>query len=152
MPTVFHDDGSTLENFAGESLVRCPRCRDRASAHAPRDGRPARLTCAGCGLARLGDAPVRGGRPPSGPADAHFGLPLWLQASCAGQTLWAYSLTHVAFLERLVSAGLRLRHRPAPTIYVNRRLASRLPRWILLAKHRAAVRRGLAELRALAWA
>jgi hypothetical protein len=75
---------------------------------------------------------------------------LWLQVPCAGHTLWAYNLAHVEYLERLVSAGLRLRHRPVDTTYVNKRLAARLPRWVLSAKHRATVLRGLAELRALA--
>jgi hypothetical protein len=73
-----------------------------------------------------------------------------LQVPCAGQVLWAYNVDHLAFLERLVSADLRLRHRPVDTQYVNRRLASRLPKWMLTAKHRPAVLKGLAELRALA--
>jgi hypothetical protein len=154
MVEVFHDDGTALWNFSGEYLVRCPRCHAKAFVHGPRDGRHARFVCERCGLTCDGDSPMHPAAfnvsVMSGPTDVHFGLPVWLQVSCVGHTLWAYNLPHVAFLERLVSADLRLRPRPAPTLYVNKRLASRLPRWMLSAKHRAAVMRGLAELRVLA--
>ena len=147
MAEVFHDDGTSLWEFEGEFLVRCPRCEARALVHQPQAERPPRFVCAQCGLAREFDGQFssRGG-----PTDAYFGYPVWLQTSCVGETLWAYNLEHVTFLERVVSASLRLRHRPADTHYVNKRLASRLPRWMLAAKHRDAVLRGLAELRELA--
>jgi hypothetical protein len=146
MAKVFHDDGTTIYDFGDEFLVRCPRCQACALVHQHYPERP-RFACARCGLAREFDehSSARGG-----PSDWYFGYPLWLQVPCVGHILWAHNFEHLTFLERLVSAGLRLRHRPADTHYVNRRLAARLPRWMLSAKHRAAVLRGLAELRELA--
>lgn len=151
MAQVFHDDSVALWNFAHDFLVRCPGCRAQAFVHGPRDGRHARFVCEQCGLARVDDPPGIAVRPsPAGrPTDHHFGLPLWLQVSCSGHTLRAFNTPHLDYLDRLVSAGLRLRCRPVAVPYVNKRLASRLPKWMLAAKHRPAVIRGLAELRML---
>jgi hypothetical protein len=155
MAEVFHDDGTALWEFTSEYLVRCPRCDAKAFVHDPRGNHRARFVCERCGL-------TRGESPPSlkalnvvsvgGPTDAYFDLPVWLQVPCVGHVLWAYNLKHLEFLERVVSANLRLRSRPVDTVYVNKRLASRLPQWMLSAKHRTAVLKGLAELRGLAGA
>ena len=43
-----------------------------------------------------------------GPVDWYFHLPLWLQAPCCGETLWAYNAAHLDFLfENYVRATLR---------------------------------------------
>jgi ribosomal protein S27AE len=144
---VFHDDGTVLYDLGHEFLVRCPRCDSRAIVYGPQEGQPPRFVCGSCGLTRMGENARSGW---GGHGDVYFALPLWLTVSCVGHTLWAYHLAHVAFLERLVSADLRLRSRPAPTIHINKRLAARLPKWMLAAKHRSAVMRGLAKLRELA--
>lgn len=144
--TVFHDDGASIGDFQDSALVRCPRCRRRAEWFRRSHDRAARLVCGSCGLARLDASQPSIVQMPSPCSEP----PLWLQRPCVGRILWAYNLRHVHFLEMLVAARLRLRSRPVETTYVDERLASRLPKWLLAAKHRAAVLHGLEELRRLA--
>lgn len=144
---VFHDDGRSIGDFLDSALVRCPRCRRRAEAFGWRGEVAARLVCGACGLARTFEE-----RRTSlvGSLGADSDPPLWLQGPCVGRILWAYNMRHVHFLDAVVSARLRLRSRPVESGHVNKRLASRLPKWLLAAKHRAAVLHGLVELRRLA--
>jgi len=101
-----------------ETLVVCPQCEGCARS-APIDGStqarqslfaPRRLVCSKCGhwcdwsADRL-DRPwhvVPG-------EDDFFRLPLWLQTSCCGQTLWFYNREHLELVERYVTASLRER-------------------------------------------
>ena len=126
---------------------RCGTCGRpfRRGKRLPRP--PARRTtsvaCAGCGARteeRVQWVPLHAPEP----REPHFGLDLWLQTPCRGHTLWAYNERHLAFLERYVGATLRKR-RP----HVNRSLASRLPRWMLLADRRDDVMECLGRLRAM---
>jgi hypothetical protein len=145
-----------LGQFASDILVRCPRCAGCAHLirlRAPPSGVTAgyRCVCAGCGavrdwlLPRDRYVPVPG----AGPELAGFGLSLWLQAPCCGETLWAYNLAHLAFLERYIGARLRS-YRGLPRRFLgNRTLEGRLPRWMLAAKHRQRVLRCLQALREL---
>jgi hypothetical protein len=167
MPQRFADQGQSIAGFASEFLVRCPRCGARALVRGapPTAARPAsraapRLTCPACGYAQDWRPPARWvpiitgpqavRSPPAdaiivgGAFDWYFHQPLWLQTPCVGHTLWAYNAQHLEFLEQYVAAELRER-RPN----VNRSLASRLPRWMLEAKHRSDVLSGLRRLRAL---
>ena len=53
----FGDRGWSLGGFAGEFVVRCPRCGSAATVrrdwdHAARAWRPAAVVCAGCGFSR----------------------------------------------------------------------------------------------------
>lgn len=79
--------------------------------------------------------------PSQAPHDPCFGYPLWLQTRCAGQVLWAYNEDHLEFLRDYVGASLRER-----TPNANATLASRLPTWIKMAKHRPAVLRAIKRL------
>ena len=145
MIDAYHDDGRSIYDFGGQFLVRCPRCDQRAIVIGDWQFPEPRLTCEHCGLVRIGAMAASIG----GPHDWYFRESLWLQVECAGHTLWAYNLSHIEFLENLVAAKLRLRDRPVDTTYVNKRLTSRLPKWMFSAKNRESVRRGLAQLREL---
>lgn len=57
--------------------------------------------------------------------DLCFGLPLWLQTPCRGQTLWAFNPRHLKFLREALGATLRERG-SANTASA----ASRLPGWL----------------------
>ena len=70
-------------------------------------------------------------------------MPLWLQTNCCGQVLWAFNQKHLEFLEKYVSQTLRKR-----PLNANGSLQSRLPKWILSAKNRDAVVRGIKRLKA----
>lgn len=155
---------TSLWTLAREFLVRCPSCDAMARVRPdPEDRlRRARFSCLACGrgrhwrppqrtvtlasAARLGVTP---GQLTIGlPIDWYFHLPLWLQTPCCGETLWAYNARHLAWLRSYVEAGQRGSTRNHRTGWTNASLASRLPRWIQLAKHRGAVLRALAKLEA----
>jgi len=101
-----------------------------------------RLHCPGCGTMNV--VPLRWypAQWRATATDPFFGLPLWLQTSCAGKRLWAYNRAHVGILRRYVGAQLRERQ---PN--VNMSWATKLPSWIKLAKHRERVLKSLDDLR-----
>jgi hypothetical protein len=68
------------------------------------------------------------------PHDPVFGLPLWLQISCLGETLWVYNEEHLCRLRAYVAATLRER-----TISSRGGSIARLPAWMSAAKNRGAV-------------
>lgn len=144
----FQDPGASVGSFADEFIVACPRCQHQARVVAAGPQGDARATCQHCGFARSArEGPGFGGPVYTGPADPFFGLPLWLQSRCCGETLWAWNAGHLRFLAGLVGADLRERPRQEPVSGDrNRLLASRLPRWILSARNRDEVRRSLARL------
>jgi hypothetical protein len=148
-----------LEKFADDILVRCKTCASsghllRLPARPVRPYRVAgyRFVCGGCATTRdwLLPRDRRIPIPAGGPELDGFGLSLWLQVPCSGEVLWAYNIAHVAFLERYVGARVRSQRSAPRTFLGNGTLESRLPRWILLAKHRPRVLRGLQSLRELA--
>ena len=155
-------DDSTLSDFGGEFLVVCPRCqrqarvRDRDTDDAPRVA----LTCSHCGLSDFWTQtepgvltaadPKRypaGAVAMGGPVDWYFHLPLWLQTSCCGETLWAYNAAHLAFIEDYVRATLR-EHTRGEHGWRNQALRNRLPAWMKDAKNRDDLLRCVDKLRA----
>ncbi len=73
-----------------------------------------------------------------------LGLPLYLQAPCAGHTLWALNARHLAWIEAFLAA--KLREDAAPTRH--KTAVSALPQWLILARHRDEALRAIARLRA----
>jgi hypothetical protein len=69
-------------------------------------------------------------------------LPLWLQTRCCGEVLWALNEDHLSYLEIYLGARVRRRVRG-----LNSTVPARLPKWMLAAKNREAVMRGLRRLR-----
>jgi hypothetical protein len=157
-------DDSTLLDFGGEFLVVCPRSaaqawvRDRGPAATPRVA----LTCPHCGLSQFWAAAEPGTphsvtaadpqRYPPGvvaigaPVDWYFHLPLWLQTSCCGETLWAYNAAHLDFIEDYVRATLR-EHARGEHGWRNQALGNRLPRWMKDGKNREDVLKCVERLR-----
>lgn len=135
----------TLDTFADEFLVVCPRCSHKARVQAATASRPARLTCIDCGTSKflasatktLGDA-----------ADPYFRLPLWLRVPCSAGIVWAFNERHLDYLFEYVSAENRRRPVRAPTDPRNALLESRLPRWMKLATNRAEIVAAIQKLRA----
>ena len=149
MTTRFRAHGETLEDFGGEVWVACPRCSRRALVRVREPGAapPVQLACTHCGHSP-GWAPSRPGvahaADPAalpglvafgGPVDPYFHLPLWLQAPCCGERLWAFNPAHLRWLEEYVGAALRERA-PGEHGWANRGMASRLPRWMKSAANR----------------
>jgi hypothetical protein len=77
------------------------------------------------------------------PHDPVFGLPLWLQISCLGETLWAYNAEHLDRLRAYVGATLRER-----TVFSRGGSIARLPAWMSAAKNRRAVLTAFERLQA----
>ncbi len=148
-------DPTYLERFASDILVRCNRCSGAARLIRLYDDRQQllghRFVCALCGCNRDWRRDEDGGIrcPSGGPNLQWFDLTLWLQTGCRGETLWAYNLPHVEFLETYIGAELRERSHNSDWGWANSSMQSRLPKWMLDAHHRADVIAGLGRLRAL---
>lgn len=154
MPRRAIPTNETVDAYADEFLVVCPRCsgqavvRDRGPDVTPR----IRLTCASCAhtqeLERRPSVHATSSDPRFAPGallvgaavDAYFRLPLWLQVPCCGATLWAYNARHLAALVEYVGAELRERRQDEGG-WRNAGMRSRLPRWMQVAKNREEVLR-----------
>jgi hypothetical protein len=147
----FRDGLRWIDSFIGEVLVVCPRCGGCARVAAADSATmylfaPRTLACAACGLSRSweGDSLTRhAGR---SAVDDHFELPLWIQAPCCGETLWAYNWRHLDLIESFVRAVHRER-RPNAYGWSNRSVVSRFPRWMKSAHNRVALLACIARLR-----
>ena len=77
------------------------------------------------------------------PIDRAFGLPLYLQTSVKGNTLWLYNLEHLEYVRSYVSAKLRGddgRHKYS--------IVTNLPRWVKSRKNRELIIKKLNGLEA----
>lgn len=153
MSERFVDSGETVHAFTDETLVACPRCAGCAVSRQldPLAARgwftPRRLTCTHCGYTDCWESRsiARGWYHAR---DDYFELPLWLQTSCCGETLWAYNEQHLEFIEAFVGAKVRVRSPGAAADgWSNRSLASRLPGWLKSARNRDAVLKATGRLR-----
>jgi hypothetical protein len=127
---------------------RCPRCDRwipsrawRRVEEGPRSERR-EARCPRCGNVVRG---VIAWTTTGVPEDPFFGAPLWLQAPCCGDLLWAWNLRHLELLAAFV--GATLRERPATGTGTGS-MAWRLPRWMKLARNRAEVLAAIDRLRA----
>lgn len=134
------DDKRWLHSFANEVLAVCPSC-DGCVRVVEREG-ARRAVCPACAWTRE-DNPRTSTW--GVPYDPYFGLPLWLQAPCAGEVLWAFNGEHLDVLESYVAAGLR--ERP-PGDARPQSMLERLPVWAKAAKNRDGVLAAIARLRA----
>lgn len=148
------DDGTCLEDFANRFQVACPDCGACALVESiPNESHPimriGKFCCPKCGASRT-TKECKGSK--RGPVDWHFGYPLWLQAECAGHTLWAYNLEHLGFLEAYIAAEQRegIRAELAQELGVrNKTLASSLPEWMILARNREKLLKAIGKIRNL---
>jgi hypothetical protein len=149
-PQRFQDRRESLFDFAAESLVVCPRCSHCAlvthvGSTASNSFVPYRLICPHCGLTRQEQTGLRRVWSDA-PEDGIFHLPLWLQAPCCGHVLWAHNARHLQFLKDYVGAELREHRRDPEHGWLNKSLASRLPKWMQLARHRNEILRVIEKL------
>ncbi len=79
-----------------------------------------------------------------GPRDWYFNQPLYLQTACLGHILWSHNVEHLNAMEALIAAGLReTPHAQGQP----QSMAHKLPKWMILAKHRDTVLYGAQQLR-----
>ena len=127
------------------TLVYCPKCRSKAIVTLHNN--EARLSCPSCSYNQAKLAEQRtfywGAE---NPTDSYFGVDLWLQTDCAGESLWAFNKRHLEYLEDFVSAKHRQRN-PRSDTWMNSSLASRLPKWLKAAKNRGQILKAIAVLK-----
>lgn len=127
------------------TLVHCPKCQSKAFVTLYSD--EVRLSCPSCGYNQAKLAEQRtfywGAE---NPKDSYFGIDLWLQTDCAGQSLWAFNKRHLEYLEDFVSAKHRQRN-PNIDTWKNSSLASRLPKWLKSAKNRVQILKAIEVLK-----
>ena len=145
----FKDSRERIYSFHDELLVRCPHCDscailrcidpDKVDFFAPR-----RFSCTACGSSKdLSKQKIESWYT----VDDYLGYPLWLETSCCGETLWAYNLRHLEFIEAFVRAKLRERKPDELYGWSNRSLFSRLPKWIQSGKNREEIIKAIAKIR-----
>jgi hypothetical protein len=129
-----HDQELTARPLVQEvRLVVCPRCDGCARfvtdyVGDPPPTRKRRMYCRACSLVQ----------------DEPTAAEPWLRTTCCGHVLWAHDDEHLQLLEDYVRSPLRERLR----IRLGERAQlARLPRWLILARHRDEVLRALARLR-----
>ncbi len=139
--------GAILLGARRVSCLRCGYARDSAASGAKK-ARPRWEKRRRVGKRRrqvstsmFTGAPQRPAR--NGPTDWFFGLPLYLQIPCAGQTLWALNARHLAWIEAFLAAMLR--EDRAPTRH--KTAVSALPQWLILARRRDDALQSVARLR-----
>lgn len=144
----FSDNGELTYEFGDEFLVVCPKCESMAKV-LPTESKtekwrdsvflPRKVVCLKCIYQNISDGKSLW---IGTSVDWYFRLPLWLQISCCGETLWANNEKHLEFIEDYVGAKLRER-KP----FVNKSLASRLPNWIKKAKNREEILKAIGKLK-----
>jgi hypothetical protein len=131
-----------LQQSKTNILIRCPHCDEcalvRSTSYSDSDRKLiANCFCSHC----VKEWRIQPGGHAFNDSRPYRYIPLWLQTNCCGEVLWAFNQKHLEFLEKYVSQTLRKRPRN-----FNGSLQSRLPKWILSAKNRAAVLRGIKRL------
>lgn len=108
-----------------------------------------RLVCTACShsvvlSARTGQRPLNFDEAVSAVRAA--GLTLWYSTECCGgHHLWALDEVHLAYSLAFVTS--RNRSADFPSVPGNRQLADKFPAWMVSAKHRDEVLRGINRLR-----
>jgi DNA-directed RNA polymerase subunit RPC12/RpoP len=154
----FRDYTTYLAEFENEIWVRCPRCDRPVRSRRLDDRLTWRIACPHCSYTHTASRLAQHQKPMPwwtgnwwteyrnhrGAVDPLFGLPLWLQVPCCGEVLWAYNEAHLEFLETYVRATIRERQGGKGN---HHGMATRLPRWMKLAKHRAPILKQIQHLR-----
>ncbi|MUG92824.1 TFIIB-type zinc ribbon-containing protein [Scytonema sp. UIC 10036] len=146
----------TIYDLMDEILVVCPRCQALAhitsacseSTSVLTYFQVRRLICRGCGLSKELAAQGFGYDWHADPMrDPFFRLPLWLQTKYRQYVLWAYNDRHLLLLEQYIASSLR-GSKPVPKYgWHNQSLFSRLPKWMIVAKHRPSLLKAIAKLK-----
>ncbi|WP_156130557.1 hypothetical protein [Paenibacillus durus] len=133
----FKDPRLHLYDFADIFLVQCPSCSKCATVTTNSEEKVFNLfkkktfVCYHCGRIEEG-------------SNNHE---LWLVANCKGNTLWAYNLRHLEFIENYVQAKLRESNKHEKLGWYNQGLVSRLPKWIKEKNNREVILKTINKLK-----
>lgn len=148
----FTDDFKSRYSFADEFLVVCPKCSGKAKVvpAVPWTSKKLfntmrKLVCNNCCFYQ---------QKLPGPAiamhvdrDWFFKLPLYYVIETSQGNLYAYNDNHLKYIEEFVSAKVRIRRKSDEYGWPNKSQASRLPKWVKLAKNRLKVLAAIKKLR-----
>lgn len=149
---IFKEQKIHLFNFANYFLVCCPKCHGPAFIYPKLNFRDEKfwserkLICKNCKYFKS--------KMPSPPLilyedrDWFFNLPLFLTASCCNQTLYAFNIEHLNFIEAFVSSKLKSRRQDPKWGWSNQSLFSRLPKWIKSSKNKDNILKAIRQLKA----
>lgn len=153
----FEDKCIRFSDMLDEILVACPQCARYAKviltpADTVEKSHPIfmkrRLFCSHCSLVKEWDKGMFHFEPSKSPiCDPYFDAPLWFQMSCCGHILWALNRRHLCYLEEYVRATLRGEAFISEYHSTWSGMASILPKWMKLAKHREPVLACLEKLK-----
>ncbi len=153
-PSKFSDPGFRITGYLHEVLVECPNCGEcavvRCSAGYTDESRRRwewRMVCHGCG--QFADW-TDGLKDTQGPFQPQLvtgrELVLWLRTRVRGRPLWAFNAQHLRDVRGYIYAKHRGRGRDGLGGQSSRSMIATLPRWIVSAKNREDVLRGLSRL------
>jgi len=146
-------EGPTLNLMMDEIFVVCPRCQARAQSvpfDSKGDSQSAvrRLVCERCGLVKnLSGRSISYYWADTSPLEPYFQLPLWLNISCCGRSLWFFNFRHMELIEKYVQAELREKQRHPEYGWFNGSLYNRLPKFIKEAHNREEVLKAIEILK-----
>lgn len=142
-----------IENFINNIDVICPNCRAKALVTSNPE---TRFTCTACGQSKIwegtpnafytGPIVFSSGILLGKPVDCFFRYPLWYTKSVRNETLFAYNLEHLTFLENFIDNKRRERAKNEHG-WSNQSLESRLPKWMLSAKNRDDIVKAIIDLK-----
>jgi hypothetical protein len=147
------DRGENIDDFMREIAVVCPKCESQAQIFVVNNADAGfftarRLVCPRCAFTREWNAKTFRRITRTSPlTEGFFGARLWLQTACGNETLWAYNITHLTFIENYVCAKQRKRARREDGSWHNRSLSSRLPKWIGAAGNRETILKAIEKLK-----
>lgn len=133
MTERYKDNGKTIYDMFKEFYVKCPQCGGFAvvTSFPNEDGSylfysKRSIVCKSCNYANVYNKK---------PGPIGWDFPLWLEAKCCGETLWACNVEHLNIIENFVKAKLR-ESLKTENGYINKSMFSRFPKWMKDAKNR----------------
>ena len=144
-----HENRFTITEATNDDpiLVVCPKCNSKALVF-PDTKDTVKCVCTKCSFSKKRSSRSRSlGWHMDIPDDGYFGLDIWLQTYCCGNSLYAFTKRHLELLEAYIKADLRERKRGAGGWH-NASVASRLPKWIKSHKNREQLFKAIQKLRA----
>ncbi len=141
--TLRSGDDRWFSSSLGIARKRCSQCGrwlDKRISHHTRNPET-NITCPGCKIVNRCSISWYGSTDAA--VDPIYGCELLLKTDFRGNTLWAWNLEHLDFLEDYIGCSLRER---IPNR--NGSMASRLPQWMKEAKNRDALMKSIQQVKA----
>jgi transcription elongation factor Elf1 len=138
----FQDKHLKLADFYQEVWIVCPKCAQMAVATVDFEKKSARMVCMHCGHSLQKSTILDQKASLQVAANIYFDAKLWLSADFKGHHLFAFNAAHLEYLEKYIAADLR-----ENTDRKFFTMVEKLPKWMQLAKNRAALLKQIGQLK-----